>query len=80
MPKNSEFYGGLLKSTTCRKFVNVSKGQVKINTAFVKEHLFLNSFKNTKRTGFSEGAAEHFGIEVAVGDGFLDGEGMGLDD
>ena len=27
-----EFYGALIKSATCRKFVNVSKGQVKVNT------------------------------------------------
>ena len=30
-----EFYGGLIKSATCRKFVNVSGGQVKLNTALV---------------------------------------------
>ena len=59
-----EFYGGLIKSATCRKLVSVSGGQVKLNTDFVQEHLYLNSFKNTKQTGFSEEVAEHVGIEV----------------
>ena len=60
--------------------MNVSGGQVKLNTAFVQERLFLNTCKNTKQTGFSEEAAEMFGIEVDVREVGLSGAGLGLDD
>ena len=75
------FYGALVKSTTSRKFVNVSQGQVRLNTEFALEHLELNSFKNTKQYGFSPEAIEYFGIKVATSDdSFLDPVALGLDD
>jgi hypothetical protein len=29
------FYGALVKSTTCRTFININHGQIKINTDYV---------------------------------------------
>jgi hypothetical protein len=75
-----EFYGALIKSTTTRKFVNVSKGQVKINTDFVSEHLELNGYKNVDRRGFSQETMTHFGFEVPQGTEFVDAANLGLDD
>ena len=76
-----EFYGALIKSATNRKFVNISKGQVRINTDFVKEHLELNSFKNVDRTGFAPEVMAHFGLEVpSSGSAFVEASGLGLDD
>ena len=45
----------------------------------------MNSFKNTKQTGFSEEAAEMFGVEVQVREvdvmvEGLSGADLGLDD
>jgi hypothetical protein len=70
----------LVKSATCRKFVNVFKGQVKVNTDYAAKHLELNEFKNPSRNGFSTQAMTHFGLEVPQGDGFVDASSLGLDD
>jgi hypothetical protein len=74
-----EFYGALIKSATTRKFVNASKGQVKVNTDFVSEHLELNGYKNVERRGFSPAAMVHFGIEVPEGAELADASSVGLD-
>ena len=47
------FYGALVKSATCRNFINIKKGEITFNTDFVTEHLELNAFNNEKRTGFT---------------------------
>ena len=73
-----EFYGALVKSATTRKFINISKGQIKINTDFVHDHLELNNFKNVNRSGFSQQTTAHFGITEEVG--FVDASSLGLDD
>ena len=73
------FYGALVKSATCRNFINIKKGEITINTDFVTEHLELNAFKNEKRTGFSIEAKKHFGIETNEVP-YLDGAELGLED
>jgi hypothetical protein len=75
-----KFYGAIVKSATCRNFVNVSKGQVKINTDFVVGHLNLNGYKNVDRLGFCPEAMAHFGIESNTRlTGFVDASTLGLD-
>jgi hypothetical protein len=74
-----EFYGALVKSATCRNFINVKKGEIKINTDFVTEHLELNAFKNERRTGLSPEAKKDFGIESSEVP-YLDWAELGLDD
>jgi hypothetical protein len=73
-----EFYGALVKSVTCRKFININHGQIKINTDFVTEHLELNAFKNEHRTGFSPEAQTHFGFEIPSQ--YVDAASLNLDD
>ena len=73
-----EFYGALVKSTTCRKFININHGQIKLNPEFVAEHLELNEFKNEKRTGFSFEAKQHFGFEPP--NQYVDASSLHLDD
>ena len=75
-----EFYGALVKSATCRKFVNVSKGQIKINTDYVAEHLELNEFKNPNRNGFSAQAQKHFELPTQEVQDIVGGGDFGLDD
>ena len=70
----------LVKSATCRNFINVSKGQIRINTSSVAEHLELNAHQNVNKHGFSPEAVAHFDIAVQTCDeAMLDASSLGLD-
>jgi hypothetical protein len=74
-----KFYGGLVKLASCRNLINVKKGVIKINDELAMYHLELNSFKNTRRLGFSPEAKKYFGIE-SNDVPYIDGADWGLDD
>ena len=76
----TKFYASLVKRATCRKFINIKRGEIRINTDFVTEHLELNSHKNVNKVSFSPQAVEHFGIEVGGFDAYMsDVASLGLD-
>ena len=74
-----KFYGALVKSATCRNLINVKKNVIKINDELAMYHLELNSYKNTRRLGFSPEAKQYFGIESNEVP-YMNGADLGLDD
>ena len=74
-----KFYGALVKSATCRNLIQVKKNVIKINDELAMYHLELNSFKNTRRLGFSPEAKQYFGFE-SNDVPYMDGADLGFDD
>ena len=75
-----KFYGALVKSATNRNFVNVTKGQVRINNETAQHHLNLNGYKNVDRLGFCPEAEANFGFESSARlTGLVDASTLGLD-